>query len=213
MIHNAPPSVNDPHPVSRRGEPAWEIAFLYPTQGNWSESEYLSLGGNRLVEFEDGCLEFLPMPTPFHQFVVDFLVTLLKVYIATHAAGKVLFAPLPIRLWPEKFREPDIAYLRPGRIRSPHEPPDGADLAIEVVSEGDENRKRDLETKPAEYARAGIAEYWIVDPQQRNIRVLTLDGAAYRVHGIFSPGETATSVLLPGFTVSVDAVWTAGEGK
>jgi hypothetical protein len=71
--------------------------------------------------------------------------------------------PLPIRLWPGKYREPDIAYFRPGRIRDPRQPPDGADLVMEVASEGEENRKRDLQTKREEYARAGIAEYWIVD--------------------------------------------------
>ena len=59
--------------------------------------------------------------------------------------------------------------------------PDGADLAIEVVSEGAEARERDLETKRAEYARAGISEYWIVDPQESRITVLTLDGQTSRI--------------------------------
>jgi len=205
--------VNPPHPVSRRGEPAWEIALLYPTQGNWSESEYLALGTNHLVEFSDGCLEVLPMPSPFHQFIVDYLVTLLKAFVVMHATGRVLFAPLPIRLWQSKFREPDIVYVQPGRIRDPKLAPDGADLAMEVVSEGEENRKRDLETKREEYARAGIREYWIVDPEEQRITVLALEITSYRVHGVFGRGQTATSVLLPGFAVSVDAALAAGEGK
>jgi hypothetical protein len=45
------------------------------------------------------------------------------------------------------------------------------------------------------------------------ILVLTLDGSAYRVHGEFARGATATSLLLPGFTVSVDAVFAAGESE
>jgi Uma2 family endonuclease len=84
---------------------------------------------------------------------------------------------------------------------------------MEVVSDGEENRKRDLETKREEYARAGIAEYWIVDPQEQRVMVLALDGASYRVHGVFDCGATATSVLLPGFAASVDATFAAGEGK
>ena len=37
------PSFDMPSPpVSRRGEPAWEIARLFPTQGNWTEAEYLA---------------------------------------------------------------------------------------------------------------------------------------------------------------------------
>ena len=62
---------------------------------------------------------------------------------------------------------------------------------------------RDLEVKRLEYAQARIPEYWIVDPRDAKITVLTLDGDSYAVHGEFAPGEQATSRLLPGFTVAV----------
>jgi Uma2 family endonuclease len=83
---------------------------------------------------------------------------------------------------------------------------DGADLVMEVVSPDPKDRKRDLETKPREYARAGIPEYWIIDPEQGRIQVLTLEGKVYRVHGDFGAGTQATSALLPGFAADVDAV-------
>ena len=41
-------------PQLRPNEPTWEIAALYPTQGNWSEAEYLRLEGNQPVEFDNG---------------------------------------------------------------------------------------------------------------------------------------------------------------
>ena len=44
-------------------EPTWEIARLFPAQGEWSAEEYLSLETNQLVEFSNGVLEFPPMPT------------------------------------------------------------------------------------------------------------------------------------------------------
>jgi len=88
---------------------------------------------------------------------------------------------------------------------------DGADLVMEVVSRDPTDRKRDLEVKPGEYARARIPEYWIVDPEERQIKVLTLEGQTYKVHGEFGPGTVATSVLLPGFAVSVDEVLAAGS--
>src|SRR3954465_7048406 len=63
----------------RQAEPAWEIARLFPAQGNWSEQDYLSLthDTNWLVEFSDGSIEVLPMPKTSHQLIVQFLNNLL----------------------------------------------------------------------------------------------------------------------------------------
>jgi len=195
------------------GGPAWEIALLFPPQGEWSEEEYLALDTNRLVELSEGCLEVLPMATIFHQLIVRFLCRLLETFVAAHAEGEVLDAPLPVHLWPKKFRAPDIVFLRPHRMKKVHGQPEGADLVVEVVSEGEENRERDLVTKRQEYAAAGISEYWIVDPQDKQITVLVLEGQTYREHGVFHPGTVATSVLLSGFSASVDAVFAAGQAK
>src|SRR5438128_11621132 len=57
-------------PASSKGEPTWEIAYLFPTQGTWCEEEYLALNGNHLVELSQGRLEVLPMPTMSHQLLV-----------------------------------------------------------------------------------------------------------------------------------------------
>jgi Uma2 family endonuclease len=72
-----------------------------------------------------------------------------------------------------------------------------------VVSEGKDSWKRDYVEKRREYAEAGIAEYWIVDPQERKVTVLTLEGTEYREHGVYVAGDTATSVLLSGFQVEL----------
>jgi Uma2 family endonuclease len=197
--------------ISRFGEPAWEVAYLFPTQGNWTEAEYLALGTNRLVELCDGRLEVLPMPTMLHQLIAKFLYDALEAFVKGRLPGIVLFASLPVRLWPGRLREPDLIYLTPQRVRNVRGQPDGADLVMEVVSPGTENRERDLEIKRREYAQAGIAEYWIVDPEERRITVLALDGQTYRVHGEFGPGAQATSVLLAGFAVAVDDVFAAGQ--
>ncbi len=210
------PSVADgqePLLKSKRGEPTWEVAYLFPRQGEWTEAEYLAIDTNRLIELSDGCLEFLPMPTVFHQLVMLYMLDMLRAHIKLHASGLVLPAPLRIRLWSEKIREPDVVWLRPERIADRHRPPNGADLAVEVVSPGDENRRRDLETKRDEYARAYIDEYWIVDPEEQRITVLRREGEVYREHGIFKPGSQATSVLLAGFAVDVAEVFAAGSAS
>jgi Uma2 family endonuclease len=76
---------------------------------------------------------------------------------------------------------------------------EGADLVMEVVSDAD--RRRDVETKRFEYARAGIPEYWIVDPSELRITVLHLTGDHYVVHGEFTPGGRASSALLPSVSM------------
>ncbi len=194
---------------SQPGEPPWDIARLFPLQGSWTERDYLDLGTNWMVEFSDGCVEVLPMPSRFHQRIVRFLFLVLHEFVSARGLGEVLFAPLPVRLRPEKYREPDIVFLRSDRGQYAGQP-DGADLVVEVVSEGEENRRRDLQTKRDEYARAGIPEYWIVDPEDRRVTVLALEGAAYRVYGVFAPGEAATSPTLPGLAVPVADIFAAG---
>ncbi len=168
----------------------------------------MELGTNRLIEFSDGCIEVLPMPTKLHQQIVRFLFLLFHQFVSTRGLGEVLFAPLPIRLWPSKFRDPDIVYLRPERGEYRGQP-EGADLVVEVVSEGEENRRRDIETKRQEYARARIPEYWIVDPENQRVTVLVLKEAKYREHGVFGPGETATSAILPGLAVAIADLFAA----
>lgn len=182
--------------------PAWDVVQLFPHQGEWSEQEYLELGSNRLVEYSHGTVEVLPMPTELHQAMVAILYRLLLACVQPGKLGKVLFAPLRVRLWPGKFREPDVVFmLAENAARRHNEYWEAADLVIEVVS--DDDRRRDLETKRREYAQAKIPEYWIVDPLETSITVLRLDGDSYAVHGTFGKDEHATSPLLPGFEVRV----------
>jgi len=84
--------------------------------------------------------------------------------------------------------------------------PTKIDLAIEIVSDGMEARKRDYEDKRLDYAKAGVSEYWIVDPQDQTVTVLVLVGECYDDHGRFVRGQTATGKLLSKFTVDVDAL-------
>jgi len=183
-------------------EPTWDIATLFPNQGSWSEEEYLALGTNHLVEFSQGYLEILEMPTISHQETLAYLYGVLLAWATQGKLGKVLFAPVKVRLWPGTFREPDLVFMRTeNRSRIGEQFWEGADLVMEVVSD---NRQMDYETKRAEYAKAGIPEYWIVDPLEKKITVLRLDGGQFVVHGEFRESEQATSLLLPGLTVDVE---------
>jgi Uma2 family endonuclease len=197
-------------------EPVWELARLYPLQGEWTAEDYLALEreiGNQMIELRDGYLEILPMPDLYHQLIVKMLLYALDAFVLPLKRGTAAMAPLPVRLGRGHFREPDIGYFEADRIKDIRKPPESADLVMEVVSPGSQSRERDLVEKRHDYAKARIREYWIVDPQERTITVLTLAGKAYKVHGVFGLGEQATSKLLKGFNVSVSEVFAAGDGK
>ena len=188
-------------------ELTWEIAQLFPAQGHWSEEEYLALDTNHLIEFSHGQLEVLPMPTQSHQLLVIALFKLLDNFVRTRQLGTVLLAPMRVQLWQGKFREPDILFMRTEHDdRRSDSFWEGADLVMEVVSPDDP--QRDTVTKRREYAQAGIPEYWIVDPADASISVLTLRGTGiYPARRVRSQAKLATSVLLDGFTVDVGAVF------
>jgi Uma2 family endonuclease len=176
---------------------------LLPRQGEWSEEEYLVLTDhrNRLVEFTDGFLEVLPMPTDEHQMLLKFLFLAFFGFFET-SGGNVLFAPLRLRIRPGKFREPDLLLLVSATdSRRYNRFWDGADLALEIVSE--EKPQRDLVAKRGDYAEARVPEYWIVNPQAETITVLRLREGAYEEAGTYRRGESATSTLKPEFSVSV----------
>ncbi|HUE72709.1 MAG TPA: Uma2 family endonuclease, partial [Pirellulaceae bacterium] len=176
---------------SQTGEPTWELASLFPNQGSWTELEYLELDRRhkRLYELVHGNLEILAMPSLSHQEIAFFLAKQLDAYVRERKIGKVVMAPCPVRLDVKHYREPDV-FIRTDRpIRDGQ--PEGADLVMEVVSPGERERKRDLETKPVVYAEAGIPEYWIIDPLEQRITVLALEGAEFRTAGVYAPGETA----------------------
>jgi Uma2 family endonuclease len=182
---------------------------LSPLQGLWLEAQYLALTNqtNHLIEFTDGELEFLPMPTERHQIIMLLLYELFKRYVQPRG-GRVLVAGMRVRICPGSYREPDVLLMRD--MADPRRQNDfwrGADLVLEVVSPGDS--ARDLERKPLDYAEAGIPEYWIVNPLDETVTVLTLAGAVYVTHGVFRRGDEVTSVLLEGFAVAVDAVFDA----
>lgn len=194
------------HTISPVGEPVWEIAELFPEQGSWTADGYLALTTNRLVEFDQGKIEILPVPTKTHQLIVMFLVEALKAFLNGHRlGGLVLFAGYRFKIHEYLFREPDVLYMTAEQDgRSNDLFTEAAELVMEVVSPDDP--KRDYVSKRADYAAARVPEYWIVDPAEDHVIVLRLENGAYVEHGHFRRGQRATSHHLSGFGVEVDHV-------
>ena len=187
------------------------LSDAMPSQGCWSDEHYLWLTDHtrRLVEFTDGRVEVLPMPTERHQIILLFLYRLLYAHVhESPRDGVVVTSGLRMRVREGKFREPDLLLLRD---RTDSRRRDrfwlGADLVMEIVSPDDPSR--DLVVKRADYAEAAVPEYWIVDPRIETVTVLRLAADTYVEHGVFGRGDVATSSLLDGVAVDVTALFDA----
>jgi len=206
-------------------DPVWRIALLYPPQGSWTEHDYLALDAGRLIEFDAGKVEVHDLPTLAHQRIVQTIYRAIFLFlnasanpttgttraIAPTSIGEVFVAPLPVRLWQDKFREPDVVFIANDRSRY-RDYPDGADLVVEVVSDDPASRRRDIVDKVTEYATAKIDEYWIVDPQAQEVHVgqLTANSAAADMgyeFTIYKSGETLHSKRLSGLVISVSDIF------
>ena len=136
---------------------------VLPPQGAWSDEEYLWLTDrcNRLIEFTDGHVQELPMPTFTDQAILAFLYRLFHEHLEPRG-GVAMFAALRMRIRAGKFREPDLLLLRD---RSDARCEDrywlGADLVAEVVSPDDPDR--DLIEKRADYAEASLLAGFVTE--------------------------------------------------
>ena len=139
--------------------------------GRWTEADYFPFSERgRLVELSDGNLEVIDPPNDFHQLILLRLAMWLQTFMSEHKLGKVRFAPLPVRLWNGKIREPDLMFMSAehasARVAEHWGVPD---LAVEIISEG--SAYKDREVKRREYPRAGVAEYWIIDPVEKTVEI------------------------------------------
>jgi Uma2 family endonuclease len=159
-----------------------------------------------LAEWVDGEVILLSPAGDKHQDIVDFLVSVLRVFVQVNHLGVIRSAPFQMRLT-RSSREPDLLFVaeqKRGRILPTYL--DGsADLAVEVLSP--ESVGRDRGEKFYEYEEAGIPEYWLIDPQTQRAEFYQLDAAArYQLAPVNADGVYA-SRALPGFWLRVAWLW------
>ncbi|MBI3945498.1 MAG: Uma2 family endonuclease [Armatimonadetes bacterium] len=189
-----------------------EIARLFPLQGQWTEADYFALPEtNHIVELSNGKVVMPDMPTTSHQRAVLRLARLMSAHAEAHGLGEVSMAPLRVRLWPGKIREPDVVFMLAEHEDRITEDYWGVpDLAVEVISprapHSSGTEAADRGDKFLEYAQAGVGEYWLVDPAAGTIEVYRLLHHAYHLAGQWGRGQACRSEVMDGFTAPVDAV-------
>ena len=119
--------------------------------------------------------------------------------------GRLIVAPFDVELMPKRVVQPDLLVVL---HTSPQSPTSSRlighpDLAIEIASPG--TASYDRLSKYEAYQQAGVSEYWLANPEERSIEVLTLEKGEYKSLGIFQGQDTIPSRVIPGAsTIAVD---------
>ena len=148
--------------------------------------QFLMLGddppGVRL-ELVNGEIAVSPSPRPRHSYPDRKLTQILVSHVEARDLGMVLGDTDTI-FGDYDVRRPDIIYFTKERqhLIQEDEAIDGPpDLCVEIVSPS--STGVDRRDKFKQYARAGVAYYWILDPEARTIEAYRLTGGRYRLAG------------------------------
>lgn len=174
-------------------------------QGGWTYPHYLSLpeDGNR-YEIIEGVLYLMPSPTPKHQKVIGKLQYWLYQAVELKGLGEVYTAPLNVILSFQDVVQPDIMIILKSNagIITTRNIEGSPDLVIEVTSPSTVGYDRD--EKKRAYAKAGVKEYWLVDPATETIEVLVLETGNYKSAGAYRGAVTLPTKVIPKFKANVE---------
>ena len=147
-----------------------------------------------------------PSCTPYHQVVLGDVIFPLDTLVRLGNLGTILPGPIGVRFTPDNVLIPDMIYVIHDRqyVIGPRVVDAPPDLIVEFLS--DETRARDSTVKRDLYARFGVQEYWIVDPEARTVSVLGLVGARFEPIP-FTEDRVLQSWILPELRLTVEAVF------
>jgi Uma2 family endonuclease len=199
----APPSPTSGEEALRRRllevllEPAQPLRMTYEEFLAWADED-------TLAEWVDGEVVMYSPASRQHQNIADFLTSVMRTFVEQRDLGVVLSAPFQMKL--EHGREPDVLFVAREHLERLKETYlDGpADLVVEIVSP--ESEGRDRGDKFYEYARGGVPEYWLIDPQMQWGEFYHLEGNRYRLIFGGQEGEYR-ALVLPDFRLRVEWLW------
>ena len=169
--------------------------------------DYLQLPEDKRYEILGGELYGLPTPSTRHQRVsLELLVALMR-HTEEGGLGEMFCAPCDVVFSADNVAQPDILFIgteRSGIIGEANI--QGApDFVIEILSP--KTREKDLTFKREIYARFGVREYWIVDPDAKTIEVLSWTVEGYRTEAFMAQAGTIGSPLFPSLNLRLSEVF------
>jgi Uma2 family endonuclease len=161
-------------------------------------------------ELIDGEHYVTPTPNIRHQQICGDLFALIWTYLEAHPIGRVFGVPVDVVFSQFDVVEPDIQYLsneRAAEVITLQHVRGTPQLVVEIASPS--TRKRDETIKRHLYERAGVSEYWIIDPDIDVVRVYRREGDAFGrpIELSREAGDVLTTVLLPGLELSLARIF------
>ena len=166
---------------------------------------------SRRYELLHGDFYMVPAPTTRHQRILKKLYSLLQREVEKHRLGDVLFAPVDVILGQGDAREvvqPDLLFIAQGRLEivKLHGIEGPPDLVVEILSPGTEQRDRGY--KLTMYARHGVPEYWIIDPDARMIDVYRAGPSDYLPATQYNVNDSIVCTPLGDLSIPLNKLFT-----
>lgn len=174
----------------------------------WTTADIDLLPQNEFTRYEiiDGDLHMSKQPSWEHQNTCGNIYMELRLWSRTSGLGEPSLNPGVLFSDTDNVI-PDVVWISLERLKTLKDKAGhltGApELAIEVLSFGEQNEARDRQAKLKLYGVYGVQEYWIVDWQLKQVEVYRRDRGVLQRAATYLPNDELTSPLLPGFTCPV----------
>jgi len=161
-------------------------------------------------ELIDGEHYVTPSPNTRHQRISGRLHLAIGGWLETHQVGQLFYAPYDIVISRFDIVEPDLVYFsnaRAAELLTTLHATGAPELVIEIGSPG--TRRRDETIKLRLYERAGVVEYWFVDPAKDRVRVYRKTGDLFGAPATLSgkAGDVLATPLLTGLELPLAPIF------
>ena len=162
-----------------------------------------------IYELFEGELSAAKAPSLKHQEMIVNFATILNNYLWQNPVGQIWITP-GVLFDEYNSAIPDLVFVakeRISQIASGIHIVGAPDLAIEIMSPGSENVRRDQIVKRQTYAKFGVKEYWVVEPLVEVVEISRLQENILVSVGAFRNADEIHSPLLPGLKFTVKDVF------